>query len=557
MKKLVLTLTSLILSCAAFAVSPGDTFYDNGINYWVLDESTVRIYYNTAAPDNKYSGDIIIPATVTKDGVTYNVTLNNVDGLNTSTVTSLTFGEGIDLTNPGNFSYMLELEKIVFPRKMVTKGDEWVPEDRRPRHMVMIESPKLAHFFSRVGDGKFALKLDYFNCFYDDGERVRPYLIAVNEEPYTGRRKYLDDEGEFVFDSTDDMLLYQCMLLGSGYYCLYMYVDADNGRPGAAIRINVHKGDTGIMQTVGGTEYTWTFGSFSVMPQDNPADVTGEVEIPDQIEREGVMYPVTSISESAFAGTGITRLSIPAGVESLGDSFCRNCPNLTEVEFRSAPPRMARADEPQSFTEIPYWAFEGCVSLAWVNVPESVKRVNLRAFAGCKSITSFTVYPHTYYFSPFNESSVVGLSDVELAGDKVRAKLWGILTTPEGAAVPLACSILYNGDRQYFYPDGNGYVEIPAEALFAGFGTPDVAEWGRTVNIEPDARSVQYADIFSTFAGVEVKYSEVSAVAEVEVADDCDSPVEYFSLQGVKVANPGPGLYIRRIGSSVTKVRVR
>lgn len=41
------------------------------------------------------------------------------------------------------------------------------------------------------------------------------------------------------------------------------------------------------------------------------------------------------------------------------------------------------------------------------------------------------------------------------------------------------------------------------------------------------------------------------------VEADSSLPVEYYNLQGVRVANPGSGVYIRRQGDSVTKVAVR
>jgi hypothetical protein len=38
---------------------------------------------------------------------------------------------------------------------------------------------------------------------------------------------------------------------------------------------------------------------------------------------------------------------------------------------------------------------------------------------------------------------------------------------------------------------------------------------------------------------------------------DENAPVEYFNLQGVRVANPENGLYIRRQGNKATKVLVK
>lgn len=69
-----------------------------------------------------------------------------------------------------------------------------------------------------------------------------------------------------------------------------------------------------------------------------------------------------------------------------------------------------------------------------------------------------------------------------------------------------------------------------------------VAEWG--------VQSIDGAKAASAFA--------VGALSGIEtIGADNAAEVEYFNLQGVKVANPGSGLYIRRQGSKVEKVFVR
>ena len=47
------------------------------------------------------------------------------------------------------------------------------------------------------------------------------------------------------------------------------------------------------------------------------------------------------------------------------------------------------------------------------------------------------------------------------------------------------------------------------------------------------------------------------AVTDIVVEDDTNAPVEYFNLQGVRVANPEAGLYIKRQGKKVSKFIAR
>jgi hypothetical protein len=52
-------------------------------------------------------------------------------------------------------------------------------------------------------------------------------------------------------------------------------------------------------------------------------------------------------------------------------------------------------------------------------------------------------------------------------------------------------------------------------------------------------------------------YNGEAGVSTVVVDDNSNAPVEYFNLQGVRVANPENGLYIRRQGNKATKVLVK
>jgi hypothetical protein len=54
-----------------------------------------------------------------------------------------------------------------------------------------------------------------------------------------------------------------------------------------------------------------------------------------------------------------------------------------------------------------------------------------------------------------------------------------------------------------------------------------------------------------------ISYTEVTTTSVLDAAVDNAAGVEYFNLQGVRVANPENGLFIRRQGNKVSKVLVR
>lgn len=57
-----------------------------------------------------------------------------------------------------------------------------------------------------------------------------------------------------------------------------------------------------------------------------------------------------------------------------------------------------------------------------------------------------------------------------------------------------------------------------------------------------------YRTVYSDYA---------SGIGEIEAGTEESAPVEYYNLQGVRVNNPQPGLYIRRQGENVTKTIIR
>lgn len=140
------------------------------------------------------------------------------------------------------------------------------------------------------------------------------------------------------------------------------------------------------------------------------------------------------------------------------------------------------------------------------------------------------------------------------------------------------------GDKlilNYTATDGNGFKIvgvhkdwsngiIPLMTKLEGFNSehetinlPTTGEY--TINLDADdaavfVNSAEYQTF--KFCGQDVTLNKITLIHDVSggIADitvDENAPVEFFNLQGVRVANPENGLYIRRQGNKATKVFVK
>ncbi len=71
------------------------------------------------------------------------------------------------------------------------------------------------------------------------------------------------------------------------------------------------------------------------------------------------------------------------------------------------------------------------------------------------------------------------------------------------------------------------------------------------------ANGAAFLSVGCSITKIVAKGAGTDGIKDVIGADDAAAPVEYFNLQGVRVAEPAAGLYIRRQGKTVTKVVIR
>jgi hypothetical protein len=112
---------------------------------------------------------------------------------------------------------------------------------------------------------------------------------------------------------------------------------------------------------------------------------------------------VTTIGSNAFYGcSNLTTVAIPNGVTSIGSSAFDCCSNLTAVTI------------PNSVTSIGSYAFYGCSGLTSVTIPDGIKNIENGTFSGCSGLTSVTLPDGITSIGSYAFNQCSGLTSVTL-----------------------------------------------------------------------------------------------------------------------------------------------
>lgn len=108
---------------------------------------------------------------------------------------------------------------------------------------------------------------------------------------------------------------------------------------------------------------------------------------------------------------------------------------------------------------------------------------------------------------------------------------------------------------------GNFKIVSSVSSLsFGGAGSGDIAV-GKELPLLSDGPSMSFGGLTGGFGTLKITIDPASDFSMVLPVEDDFSPqpgmVEYYNLQGIRVENPAPGLYIRRTGNSVEKIIIR
>ena len=235
---------------------------------------------------------------------------------------------------------------------------------------------------------------------------------------------------------------------------------------------------------------------------------------------------MTEIGDFGLAGNGLTAVTLPDGLQSLGRGAFDTCTSLTNTTLPAAITavpgkcfanctKLLNVKYAGTVTAIGERAFEGCKSLTAAPIPETVTELGASAFTGCTALTDVTLPAGVAAIPDGCFQGCIALKDMKLPGTVTRVghntftgctalgdvRCYGAPPTvqPAGAAEhsfePAIVTIHYNPDPVYGWTldaDGKwqGYtVSSKGACLHTGYGTHEntvpatCGEAGRTETI--------------------------------------------------------------------------
>ena len=127
-------------------------------------------------------------------------------------------------------------------------------------------------------------------------------------------------------------------------------------------------------ETIGGLRYLIDSDAKTAMlTANNDEKYSGNIVVPEKVKaRDGVEYPVSAFADNAFKECGgLTSVTIPSSVTSLGEWCFSGCYSLTSITI------------PSSVTSLGYACFDHCYGLTSITIPSSVTSLGGSCFIDC------------------------------------------------------------------------------------------------------------------------------------------------------------------------------
>ena len=230
------------------------------------------------------------------------------------------------------------------------------------------------------------------------------------------------------------------------------------------------------------------------------------------------------IGDNAFEGcSGLTSLTLPAGITSIGDYAFWRCRGLTSLTL------------PAGITSIGEYAFSGCRGLTSLTLPVGITSISENAFSGCRGLTSLTLPAGLTEISKSTFSGCSGLTSLTLPAGITSIDFGAIYGFSGLTSIYVYAEKVPKMGSDVFY-----YVDKKNCTLYVPQGTE---------------QDYFLADVWGDFENI-VEF-DATGIDKTTTSTDVEE-VSRYSVNGQRLVGPTKGLNIVKYSDgSVKKVAVQ
>lgn len=323
-------------------------FQRNGIYYRIVD-NTVEDFVEVTAGDNRYSGDIVIPDTVSRGGVSYVV------------------------TRIGNsaFSDCNNLTSVSMPKTITGIGSNAFYNCDKITSITFTENVKNVESYA------------FDNC---DG-LVEIILNEGLQVIGTGAFRYCRNLPKIILPSTVATIeangFLGCTKLSNILFGKSLTSIGDDAFNSCTSMAEIELPDT---LTQIGLRAFKSCTSLKTVKLPSNIEVLSRDLFDGCSSLNGIVIPpsVKTINRGVFhQNTSLTSIELPDGIEFVAEYLFRYCSSLVSVII------------PSSVKEIREYAFGNCTALQNIIIPQGVTNIRTLAFSGCSAMTDVYATPVT------------------------------------------------------------------------------------------------------------------------------------------------------------------